>query len=619
MKPLLDAIIAVTAAAEAAQQRLITRRMAALDLASVVIGLEAANARLRTSIEPSREKADAVGRIYHQARTLGGATLPPPAPAPGPPPVAGSDWTFADGATLHTGRNRSTPLRTGVAAGSFCYPSPDLLPGQTLQLKGGTLSLVGDATVPTVNGDVAGSALDAISARDVIIEVIESEHAVAQNMRTGIRYGFGQPGNRINIQRAIEAAQDGDELQISPGAIYIPGSGDGSTYLEGAMLAVYKGLTIRNIPGRGRWYLAPKGVPYLDGLSGLVIREPSQTYSNAGDSSTANPRKTILIEGFDFFNWGRNGDDLGVKVRSGTGSWANYHASVTFRNFKVGKLPFHPSASGFGGAAENLTFDDGVAYDTGDGINASPGNDHNFYVFARNLAMRGVASLRTRSSQFPFSQNNTMDGHNAKLTFNNAVIEGCAFVCGPEGDSSILVQCKGGGNLVLRGSLLISGARSQTATGGLVYEKEGNNFGGWMYGLEGHSLLVEKNVFINHRPYRAGYDQRAMVYFRPRGHGSQVIPDEISACVIRDNIGMSPVPNSLWVQNAPSVYAGPWGAANSVLPYTAGEKAFSADEKRLLLYRLLAGPIAASGPAATHRFIYPHGSIKRSDALRGLG
>jgi len=89
-------------------------------------------------------------------------------------------------------------------------------------------------------------------------------------------------------------------------------------------LHVYKSVRITNIPGRGRWRLAPRNLAYVDGMSGMVIREPSQCYSDVGDTSTSNPRKTIVIEGFDFSNWGRNGDDLGVRLRSNGGarSWA---------------------------------------------------------------------------------------------------------------------------------------------------------------------------------------------------------------------------------------------------------------------------------------------------------
>jgi hypothetical protein len=208
-----------------------------------------------------------------------------------------------------------------------------------------------------------------------VIELLDSELAVAQNMRTGQMYGYTQTGSRRNIQTAIAEAQDGDTIQISPGAIWSPGVNDGSGYLEGAMLHVYKGVAITNIPGRGRWHLAPRAIPYVDGLSGIVIREPNQCYSNSGDTVTANPRKTIVIEGFDFSNWGRSGDDLGVKVRGNSGvpsSWASFHSSVTFRNFKLGKLPYQPSASGFAGASEFMTFENGHVYDCGGGINAAP-------------------------------------------------------------------------------------------------------------------------------------------------------------------------------------------------------------------------------------------------------
>lgn len=543
------------------------------------------------------------------------------APSRGSRPIAPPQWSIDDGDNISTSRNADLVMATGVLADSHCYASPDLLPGQTLELSGTTLSIVSDATVPTVNGDDGGSVLDLISAREIVVEAIDASHlhAQAQNMRTGTMYGRGAAGYRNKIQSAVLDAQDGDTIQISPGHIYRD-STDGSGYLEGGMLHVYKSLTITNIPGRGRWQLAPPAVPYVDGRSGIIIREPAQCYADSGDTSTANPRKTIVIEGFDFSNWGRNADDLGIKVRanSGASSWSDYHSSVTFRNFKVGKLPYYPSASGFAGSAENLTFEDGHVYDCGGGINGVAGNDHNFYVTARNLTMRGVRSERTRANSADGATE--MDGHVAKLTFNNADIQGCVFWCGDNGDSSISVQCKGGGNLVFRGNLVRSGANVSTATGEIVYEKESNNYGGWMFGLEGHSLLVEKNVFITHLPYSAGVAQRAMVYFRPSISGNYLDVSLITSCVIRDNIGMSTVPSSLWVPNAPPSWGDAnWAANNSEMVYGVNEPGFTDDDRVLRLYRRMYGTIAAgAGSIATYRFLWPHGYTTRTDAFRGL-
>lgn len=540
---------------------------------------------------------------------------------------AASAWTFSDGATQARGRNTTTALRTGMAGTEWVSASPDLLPGERLSISGGTLSIVADSTTPTVDGSASGSLLDTISARDVVIEVIDTadQHATAQNTRTGTMYGRGAAGARINIQKAIEEAQDGDTLQISPGAIWLPGNGDGTGYLEGAMLAVYKSLTLTNVPGRGRWSLAPPGTAAsaTDNLSGIVIWEPSQTYATSGNTGTAgatNPRKTIVLEGFDFSNWGRTAADLGVKVRSDSGAsaWTGYHASVTFRNFKVGKPAYQPSASGFGGSAEALIFDDGHVYDCGGGTGGVEGNDHNFYITARNLTMQGVRSSRSRANSADGLT--LMDGHLAKLTFNNADIQGCVFDAGPYADSSVNVQCKGGGNLTFRGNLVISGPRVRTATGAIVFEKEAGNFGGWMFGLEGHSLLVEKNVFVSHLAYSAGTQERAMVYFRPAISSNYLDQSLITACVIRDNIGMSTVPSSLWVQNPPASWADAnWAASNTEAAYGIGEPGFSDDDKALLLYRRLAGTIAATGGSiATKRFVWPHGYVARTDAFRGL-
>lgn len=210
------------------------------------------------------------------------------APSRGSRPIAPPQWSIDDGDDISTSRNADFVMATGVLADSHCYASPDLLPGQSLELDSTTLSIVSDATVPTVNGDDSGSVLDLISAREIVVEAIDASHlhAQAQNMRTGTMYGRGAAGSRVKIQTAIAEAQDGDTIQISPGHIYRD-STDGSGYLEGAMLAVYKSLTITNVPGRGRWKLAAPDVPYVDGRSGIVIWEPAQTYATTGGTDSS--------------------------------------------------------------------------------------------------------------------------------------------------------------------------------------------------------------------------------------------------------------------------------------------------------------------------------------------
>jgi len=444
--------------------------------------------------------------------------------------------------------------------------------------------------------------------RSPIVSLVDGELATARNLRTGIAYGPTQVGVRRNIQQAIVEARDGDTIQISPGAIWWPENGDGSNYLEGGMLHVWKSLTITNVPGKSPWRLAPAAIGYVDGWSGIVIREPNQTYSNAGDTERANPRKTIVIEGFEFDNWGRRGGDFGVRIRSigGAKSWDGVHTSITLRNFSIGKRRFDESASGIGGSAETLVIENGHVFDTGAGIGAGEGQDHNFYIGARRLTMRGVRGSRTRGLA-----TRPMDGHIAKISAVNALIEGCVFDCGPLGDSSYNIQFRAGGNVTLRGCLLIGGAGTQNRSTGVVgYENEVVQTP-WYYGAEGHSVLIEKNVFVNHCA-------KPLVYFRPAGHAWQV--QGLSSVAVRDNIGMcaaaSGFGESAWIRNDPT--NGPaWAANNSVMPYGPDEPGF--DGKAQLAYKRSAGPIRASGIVATYRFVWPHGFTARADDFRGLG
>lgn len=536
------------------------------------------------------------------------------APSRGSRPIAPPQWSIDDGATLATARNTSTTVATGVPEGAVCYTSPDLLPGQSLSLNAGVLSIVSDGTVPTVNGDASGSPVDSISARDIVIEVMDSPIATIVNVTKGLTYPPGSyPSTSQGATRwanVMAQASTGDTLEVSPGSIQQVGeTGNYWNGLDSCLLAIYRGVNIRGMSGRGRWTLYPNDLPLTGGASGIVVFAPAEVEDGS--------RYNITIEGFQFNNWGRNGDSNGIKIRqnaTSTSSWSDSHASVTLRNFKIGKEPYQRSASGVAGSAEAWTIEDGHVYDTGDGVGAAPGNDHNFYISGRTLNMRGVRATRTRASNA--SGTSTMDGHILKLTFNTATIEGCALVCGPNGDNTDTIQMKGGGNLIVRGCLLIAGARSASGNGIIVYEKETNNFGGWTYGLAGHSLLIEKNVFINHYRYVDTSTMKTMLMFRPPGHSQEVA--DVSSCVVRDNVGMSTAPTSEWIKNAPESYAGgDWEDDNTALSYSAPEAGF--DDRELLLYTLTGGPISGGhGSVSTYRMVWPHGYVARSDAYRGL-
>jgi hypothetical protein len=576
-----------------------------------------------TAAQKAKLQADAAALTAQVGALVADAPAPAPAPAPSPPPAPAPSpapapppatslvaWQIPDAGTLSTAAGRIETLAT-VPAGAVAYASPDLLPGQRLSLAGGTLSLVNDATVPAAD-----------RRRATVIEVMDSEQATAKILRTGELFGAGQPGAYAHIQFAMDRMQDGDILEISPGAIWV-GNGDGSQYLEAAMFHVWKSCTIRNMPGRGRWRLAPSTVAYADGWGGIVIREPNQSYSDVDNHSTANPRKVIVIEGFEASNWGRNGDDNGVKMRtmgSDGRTFNHMHASVTFRNFKVGKAPYIPSASGISGAAETMTLEDGWIYDTGGGINANPGNDHNAYVSARTLTLRGVRMSRTRGASADGSV--TMDGHMLKASAVNALIEGCAFDATPQGDMTHLIQAKAGGNFVIRSTLFGDSINNQSQGRGMINmcrELAGDgvtpNFE-WWAGLEGNSLLVERCVFVGHYG-------RPCVHFFPQGHSYAIPAAQVSSVTVRDNVGMlpatptvlAPFDSTKWIANDPK--SGPaWSANNTVVPYDPTEAAFL---NRALKGYGLAVPVSAAAALAMQRFVYPHGFEPRSDNLRGLG
>lgn len=559
-----------------------------------------------------------------------------------PGPVS---WSIPNNDTLYSGRNLTVELATGVPSGAVYSASPDLLPGQTLELDGTTLNLVGDSTVPTVDDSVSGSPEDTISARDVVIEITDTPLAYANHIRNGsiigtYGYGYAQP-----IWYAIQdLARDGDIFEISPGALtdtFTNGVGIPSSYLDNAILKINQSITVRNMTGRGRWRFVPEGVTVPD-LTGIVIFGPSDITGTGWDytPTTAGRRKTIVVEGFDMVDqFGTSSD--GVRLRNGAGSSVDYyHNSVTFRNFKIGKTA-GSSLSGMNGGAEYLTLEDGHVFDCGDGS----GQYHNLYISAANtLTMRGVRSQRTRGwSGTPWGGGtNTVEGHMAKLDARTGVIEGCCFDAAALSDPSLLLQMKSGGNWTVRGNLFVDSTSPMVSSGAINMCREmaedgvTPNYKTWYAGADGNSLLFEKNVFVGHypRPIIFFFAQASTSAMRPASGGAWTAEERLDTLTIRDNIAMVATTqvsgyypplsgwpgtdNAMWIYQDPN--AGTYWAArgNTVMTYGTDEPGFSDDDKALKLYRREAGTVAASGSVSTYRFIWPHGSLARTDAYQGL-
>lgn len=516
-------------------------------------------------------------------------------------------WQFSDSATLTTGANTTTPLAINLPAGATYYASPDLLPGQTLSVTGSTLNLVGDSTVPTVNGSTAGSPIDTISARDVVIEVMDSPLAIANHIRSGsliATYGAGQSSS---IMYAIKNyTQDGDIIEISPGATCASldssntPSGQTNGYLEGSGLLIFNSLTLRGMTGRGRWRLFPPSINLAGtAYSGIVIAEPAQV---------GGKNLTVTVQDFDITDQtGDTRDAYSFRVRNDSAqAWSSYHTLVTIRNFKIGKTS-GMTGSGVQGGAQSLVVEDGDVFDCG-----QSGYEHNFYVSGRYLTMRGVRSRRTRNAN---GTPGSMDGHILKSRHANATIEGCLFEGYGAADNSDVVQCANGGNWTFTGCVFIQGATPSSNNGIIVYENEQAGNQPWYYGAEGHSLTVRGNVFINRAPASyGGLYPMAMINFRGAGGASGVSGYTF---VCSDNIGANiDVAPSNWIQNAsPSV---DWTTNNSSETYSSTDAAFS--NTTLRLYTRAAGTISATGGAiTTKRFVWPHGYVSRSDSFRGLG
>lgn len=383
----------------------------------------------------------------------------------------------------------------------------------------------------------------------------------------------------------------GDVFEIAPGAIHAQLS-DLNNYhsnnLNSALLSITKpGITLRNMAGQGRWSLYPDRTQAASGRNGICIYSPGASEDMVG-------RGSFVIVGFEFDNWGT---DAAVRVMSGSkvsGSYENMHASLVLRSFKVGRRIGELSASGISGAVETLLVEDGHVYDCGDGS----GQEHNAYVSARTMTWRGVRLSRTRGwLGVPYAAGSVgIEGHVFKLSAVTGLIEGCLIDCAALADQSLLLQMKAGGNWTVRNNWFFDSKAPNNANGAILMEREYGTNGEpnyeWWAGIEGNSLLFEKNTYVGHYP-------RPIVFFRdpvaspnpalyPAGDASVAPARRLSSFVCRNNVAMvtdtqaygswmlSGFPgadNAMWLMRDPNGGAN-WAArGNTTLPYDEAEAA----------------------------------------------
>ncbi len=490
----------------------------------------------------------------------------------------------------------TTKIASG-ATGLLAEVSPDLPPGRTLSIAaGGDVNIVAAADAPAADLH-----------RPWIIEVMDSPIATMFNRTKGTSYG---PLRGTRWYDCILAASDGDLIEISPGAINSKLSDANTAYawgLDNTGMAIVRGVTIRNIPGRGRWRVWPVGIDVntvAPSASGITIFEPGMPEMGG--------RKTIVIEGFDVSDqFGTARDAYGIRIRANksgsdpTGAWTDYHTSVTVKNFKVGKSS-GLTGSGLSGTAENLTYEDGDVFDCG-----QSGLEHNAYTSARVLTVRGVRSRRTRGG-------GSMDGHIFKTRAANSVFEGCVFDASGAADNTDVLQLANGGNHTITGCLFIQGTNPSGNNGIVVYENEQAGNVPWYYGVDGHSVTMRRNVFISRAVQQYGWGC-PMFMARPPGHSQYVSGATIT---VQDNIGANAtLASTYWIGQGLLSTSGltqlqDWTVSNSVVTYDAADSAFT--NTKLLEYRRAAGPIAASGSLTTKRLQFPHGYVARTDSYRGL-
>jgi hypothetical protein len=546
------------------------------------------------------------------------------------------DWSISEGQPIGTLAGQTTQLAIG-ATGLTARVDPDLPPGHTLAQVGSSWGI-------SVSPD-APSYIDI--QREWTITVMPPQMAVARNLRYPLVWWghdqpttdwYNRPGGLSRIKYITDTespypCHDGDVIEISPGYITRSASDHWVMDGKGAVLFANGNLHIKNIDGMGRWSLYPPDVtqPEIHYNSGAIAILRPDVIKTLGYGRPANGRCKVIIEGFDFDAWGSQVSGVrAYQNRSSLwpnpGSWDDFHISVTLRNFKIGRRPYLRGASGISGAAENWFVENGHLYDLGNG-----GMEHNAYISGRNLIMRGVRSARTRHNAPPpyrwQEDNKKLDGHALKLGFDNALVEGCAIDCSPGGDQAVSIQFYQGGNAVVRGCLLTVGPQTNSERGIIQYCVESNQRS-WHYGGEGHSLVVENNVFVSHYG-------KPPIYMFPRGNvlGGEWRVYGMRQFTVRNNIAM--VDRTKRYDNNLGPYKGPfianpparalgdafdvpaWDADNLSVPFDASEAFFK--ERELLRYLRAAGPLVGSARVDTYRFKYPHGFEPRSDKFMGLG
>lgn len=386
------------------------------------------------------------------------------APAPAPAPNGTVTWQFVEGDSIPSIANTEIILATGVPEGAIYYASPDLLPGQTLKLVDSKLILVNSSTVPNnIDGTVPNSVFDNISDRNINIEVMDSPLCRARNLRFPLDWWgagestediYGLPGGRARAAYVLSTVygpnrcRPGDIIEVSPGAFNV---GWGAYREDSTFLNIECSVTIRNIPGRGRWMLRePKTYTSAElgyNANGIVLNRPIACYNQE--------RVEVVIEGGEITNFGTGGS--AIRMRKDSGGFAGQPRSLTVRNCKLGQYKPHRSASAISGGAEFITIEDSHLMDAGDGL----GNEHNAYISAREMVLRGCRVSRSYGySVFPppdnyWSSYAKMDGHLLKLSAIKGTIEGCSIDATGSADASLVMQLKAGGNWIIRGNLII--------------------------------------------------------------------------------------------------------------------------------------------------------------------
>jgi len=298
--------------------------------------------------------------------------------------------------------------------------------------------------------------------------------ATARNARTAKEYS--------NAQTAVAEAQDGDTIEVSPGdLIFNRNCGTARSFGAACHFAIHNSITLKAQDPMKRPVMRPE-YPRAGNTGGI----DADGITIGAPFDLGGKKLDVSIDGFVIERLGYiYAVDSAIVLRSNRSR--GWPGAVTIRDVAA-----RDCTGGIKGTCDSLVLEDIECSDCGDGS----GKEHNFYVGGELVVARRVHSFRTRTG---------LDGHLFKDRGRKTIIEHSLFD-NRHGDASALVQIANGGELIMRATTLIQGAKTSNGKGMIWYGDEGDrNYNdetrdAWLayWGTWIHSYDIQDCTFIDY-------------------------------------------------------------------------------------------------------------------------